>query len=488
MEFNNKETERQYLEKISHIQDLINAPVEDKKYLWNDTVDFYAKKIEQVSRVMSDEILTEDENTDTEKLRAELKSFLARCSSPEFQIALVGTIKAGKSTLINAFLNYDLASTRVTPETAALTKFKKAAEDFVQISFYTAEEWAQLWKSATSTTNNVFVKDYKALDADAEKNKWLNCETQRKTCANKNELKNEIERWTSSKSPCHYFVKEVLVGLKDFDLPEGVVLIDTPGLNDVVEFRSNITRNYIKQANAVLMCVKSDSLTGEELKTLYRVFDNTMGKVHKVYVIATQLDTLNQPKKSWQLQQVEWTKYLESDQCYQNKDLVQRNLVPVSAYLYNLLQKYRKNRINEDDDSYFDLISILPKFRIRNNELDENFKELEEFTNIKFLYDKLQNEIVAKYKTELLDDIAKTYERCQKTIREIIGKKKQDQEKVIADSQKNIDEIRRERDKKIEELKAAQEDKRELSEFVNQLKKETSQRVDELVSAIKGVR
>ena len=487
MDFNNKETERQYLEKISHIQDLINAPVEDKKYLWNDTVDSYAKKIEQVSRVMSDEILTEDENTDTEKLRAELKSFLARCSSPEFQIALVGTIKAGKSTLINAFLNYDLASTRVTPETAALTKFKKAAEDFVQISFYTAEEWAQLWKSATSTTNNVFVKDYKELNADAEKNKWLNCETQRKTCANKDELKNEIERWTSSKSPCHYFVKEVLVGLKDFDLPEGVVLIDTPGLNDVVEFRSNITRNYIKQANAVLMCVKSDSLTGEELKTLYRVFDNTMGKVHKVYVIATQIDTLNDPKKDWQLQQVEWTKYLESDQCYQGKDLVQRNLVPVSAYLYNWLQQYKNNQLDKKEISKLKSLALM-RLDIDLAEFDENFKDLEEFTNIKFLYGKLQNEIVAKYKTELLDDIAKTYERCQKTIREIIGKKKQDQEKVIADSQKNIDEIRRERDKKIEELKAAQEDKRELSEFVNQLKKETSQRVDELVSAIKGVR
>ena len=487
MEFNNKETERQYLEKISHIQNLINAPVEDKKYLWHDTVDSYAKKIEQVSRVMSDEILTEDENTDTEKLRAELKSFLARCSSPEFQIALVGTIKAGKSTLINAFLNYDLASTRVTPETAALTKFKKAAEDFVQISFYTAEEWAQLWKSATSTTNNVFVKDYKELNADAEKNKWLNCETQRKTCANKDELKNEIERWTSSKSPCHYFVKEVLVGLKDFDLPEGVVLIDTPGLNDVVEFRSNITRNYIKQANAVLMCVKSDSLTGEELKTLYRVFDNTMGKVHKVYVIATQIDTLNDPKKDWQLQQVEWTKYLESEQCYQNKDLVQRNLVPVSAYLYNWLQQYKNNQLDKKEISKLKSLALM-RLDIDLAEFDENFKDLEEFTNIKFLYGKLQNEIVAKYKDELIDDITKTYERCQKTIREIIGKKKQDQEKVIADSQKNIDEIRRERDKKIEELKAAQEDKRELSEFVNQLKKETSQRVDELVSAIKGVR
>ena len=60
-------------------------------------------------------------------------------------------------------------------------------------------------------------------------------------------------------------------------------MIDTPSLNDVVEFRSNITRDYIDRANAVFMCVKSDSLTGEELQTLHRVFTNTKGKIDKVY-------------------------------------------------------------------------------------------------------------------------------------------------------------------------------------------------------------
>ncbi len=484
MEFKNKDIERQYLEKVSHIQDLINAPVEDKKYFWNDTVDFYAKKIEQIRRVMADEVLSADKDKDAEALIKELNSFLARCSSPEFQIALVGTIKAGKSTLINAFLNYDLASTRVTPETAALTKFKKAAEDFVQISFYTAEEWAQLWKSATDTRNSVFEKDYIALNADAEKSKWLNCETQRKTCANKDELKTEIERWTSSKSPCHYFVKEVLVGLKDFDLPEGVVLIDTPGLDDVVEFRSNITRDYINRANAVLMCVKADKLTGGEHITLQNVFTNTFKHPEKVYVIATQLDTLNKPQTQWIEMQAEWTKYLEGEKYYRSVELVQKNVVPVSAYLYRLLKKYRDNTISEDDE--FELSAILNKFRIREKELDSRFKELENFANIKFLYAKIQNEIVTKYKKYLIDDIIASYESHQNSIKNIIGKKKQDQEKVIADSQKNIEEIRRERDKKIEEMKAAQKDKRELSEFVKQLKRETSQRVDELVAAIKG--
>lgn len=486
MNFSNKNVEQEYLAKVEHIRSLINAPVENKKYLWDMTVDAYAKTMEQVSRVLDDEVLAEDEDSDSKKLRDELKAFLSRCASPEFQIAFVGTIKAGKSTLINALLNYELASTRVTPETAALTKFKHADEDSVEIIFYTTDDWEQLWKSATSTSNSVFIKDYKSLNADDEKSKWLNHEVHKIICADKAALKAEIEKWTSSKSPIHYFVKEVTVGLKDFDMPEGVVFIDTPGLNDVVEFRSNITRNYIKRANAVFMCVKSDSLTGEELKTLYRVFDNTMGKVHKVYVIATQLDTLNQPKKDWEKQQIEWTKYLEEDTCYRTVDLVENNLVPVSAYLYTLLEEYRAGNISENDDRHFDLQAVLPKFRIRSSELNLKFDELEDFTNINFLYGKIQREVVAKYKSELLDDIAKSYERCQAAIRKIVGAKKREQEKIISDSQMDIEAIRQERDKKLAELQKVKEEKRELTEYVKQLKAATSQRVNELVDAIKG--
>jgi predicted GTPase len=109
----------------------------------------------------------------------------------------------------------------------------------------------------------------------------------------------EIQKWTSSKSVSHYFVKEVEVGLKEFELPEGVVLVDTPGLDDVVEYRSNITRDYIDRANAVLVCVKSDALTGQEMATIYSVFSNTRYNLEKVYIIATQIDTLNRPRENW---------------------------------------------------------------------------------------------------------------------------------------------------------------------------------------------
>ena len=235
-------------------------------------------------------------------------------------------------------------------------------------------------------------------------------------------------------------------GLKEFDLPEGVVLVDTPGLDDVVEYRSNITRDYIDRANAVLVCVKSDALTGQEMATIYSVFANTRYNPGKVYIIATQVDTLNRPKENWAEQQKEWLKYLKGNGAYASLELAQKNLVPVSAYLYTLLKQY--NDLNEEDDKYWDLDSIVRKFRIRD--INENYKELLDFTHIELLKSKIQREIIQDYKKLLLDDITGSYELCKESIKETMEKVRKAQEEIISTSQGGIEEIKKKQETSYE--------------------------------------
>ena len=87
-----------------------------------------------------------------------------------------------------------------------------------------------------------------------------------------------------------------------------------------------------------------------EMATIYSVFANTRYNPGKVYIIATQVDTLNRPKENWAEQQKEWLKYLKGNGAYASLELAQKNLVPVSAYLYTLLKQY--NDLNEEDDKY----------------------------------------------------------------------------------------------------------------------------------------
>ncbi|MCI6733160.1 MAG: dynamin family protein [Lachnospiraceae bacterium] len=478
--FNDEILQKKYDLKVQELKKIADEKIDDTAYLWDETVKRYATSMERVKRILETEGMNEQV---TSNLIKHMSVFLKKCSNAEFHIALVGAIKAGKSTLINALLGYEYASTKVTPETAALTKFRRGDRNYVKVSFYRKNEWAILYQSAVDSKATVFLEEYSALQADREKDKWLGNTDQMFDCEDTEKLVKEIERWTSSKSACHYFVKEVEVGLKDFELPDGVVLVDTPGLDDVVEYRSNITREYIDRANAVLVCVKSDSLTGQEMATIYSVFSNTRYNPEKVYIIATQLDTLNRPSENWKEQQKEWLKYLKGAGAYGSLELAKRNLIPVSAYLYTLLKEY--NTYDENSDKMFDLESILLKLRIRN--INEHFQELLDFTNIDLLKTKINREIVSNYKKLLIADIADAFTTCREELRETLGNIKNNQKEIIQTSKGGIKEIKKKQAEYAKKYQEAEEDKKEMDALLKSLQIATSKRADDLEKAIKGL-
>lgn len=479
--FTSEEARKEYEDKYKKLEQIAAEKISSNQYLWDATVEKYATKMTKVKNVLSADGISEQITT---KMFKDIDSFLKRCADAEFHIALVGAIKAGKSTLINALLGYEYASTKITPETAALTKFKSANKNYVKLKFYTKQEWSVLWKSAVDSKAKVFMEEYEKLAAEKEKDNWLDKEETTVDCSSREMLVEEIQKWTSSKSAQHYFVKEVEVGLEDFQLPEGVVLVDTPGLDDVVEYRSNITRDYIDRANAVLVCVKADALTGPEMGTIYRVFSNTRYNPEKVYIIATQLDTINRPKEGWIAQQEEWLKYLKGKGAFGSQELAKKNLMPVSAYLYTLLNKY--NDLTEDDDEFWDLDSIIRKFKMRD--VNEHYRELLDFTSIELLKTKMQNEIVANYKKILIDDILGTYEICKETIQDTMKSIKEAQTELIETSQGGIEEIQKKKEEYSEKYQEAEKDKQELEKLLKQLHNATTKRADELTTAIKNLK
>lgn len=480
IQFQEEELNREYERKLEKLRQLSAGAVDEAEYLWDATVQRYASTMSRVRKLLTSEGLKEQI---TSGMIRNLDTFLQRCSNAEFHIALVGAIKAGKSTLINALLGYEYASTKVTPETAALTKFRRGNRNYVHVSFYSKKEWERLWKSANDSKAEVFLEEYRQLNANAVKEQWVGRTEETFDCKEKEDVVKEILRWTSSRSPEHYFVKEVEVGLKDIDLPEGVVLVDTPGLDDVVEYRSNITREYIDRANAVLVCVKSDALTGQEMATIYSVFSNTRYKPEKVYIVATQLDTLNRPNENWKEQQEEWIKYLKGPSAYGDKRLAERNLIPVSAYLYTLMKEY--NSLSNDDDKMVDLQVTLMKLRCRN--IDEDYQRIMEFTRIDYLRNKIQKEIIDKYKEFLIEDISESYKINQYEIQSTMKKIKESQKEIIKTAQGNLEEIRKKQEEYTKKYQEAEADKQNLDKLLKTLQTLTKRRADELESSIKAL-
>lgn len=466
----------EYEMKLKQMVEEINR-VPHMSVSWNPAVDQYVRVMERLKAVLAQ---PEFQSIDEQAIIRKLDSFMERCKEPEFHIAFVGTIKAGKSTLINALLGRNLASTSVTPETAVLTKFRHCSKgNYVKIKFYNTHEWDALW-STISNNADVFLEEYKALNGEAEKAAWLNKEPYYKEVAAE-QLEDEIERWTSSKKVEHYFVKEVEVGLQDFAMPEEVVFVDTPGLDDAVRYRSDVTRNYIDRANAVFACVKSDALTGQELNTLYRVFANTSYNPEKVFVIGTQWDVLNDPVEDWKMQKAEWVKYLSRQDCYGSKEVAQRNITYAAAYIHNLIRDYDQL----DAKGKRSLMAFGLKFDVMPDQLEAEMPRFLELGNISTVERKIKTDIVGRYSEYLFKDIEQSYLDIKKELMSILGEMKKTQLDILETSSKDISEIRKEHEKAQKELQEVKEYQTQLVTMLQLVREETNKRVETLCKQLR---
>ncbi|MCU7209807.1 dynamin family protein [Turicibacter sp. 1E2] len=474
---------KEAIEKIRNSVDEFHKEINSQEcteIIWDSTVNKYYKNIHNLKLALNNKNIRENISN---SLIKDLDNFLNICRNPEFHIAFVGAIKAGKSTLINALLGLDLASTAVTPETAALTKFKSSEnKHYVKVTFYSEVEWDFLWNSVQDSKAEVFLEEYSKLNADSEKSNWLNHKSIVKEFDHLVNLKEEIKKWTSSKEATHYFVKEVEVGIKDANIPKDVVFVDTPGLDDPVKYRSDITRTYIDRANAVLVCVKSDALTGGELATIYSVFSNSRYNPEKVYVIGTQLDSLNRPIENWKEQKEEWLKHLSKNDCFGNNSLAQNNLISVASYLYNLVNEF--DNLSEDE-IYFELEPIARKFRVK--EFDKNLNQLLELSNIDFLKAKLNQEVLVKHKKLLLQDISESYKNHRLDILHLLNCIKENQEDILAIADADINTIREESENSKRILESMQKEKEEMEKALKQIRILTEKRAEELYTQIRGL-
>ena len=479
--FKNADLQKKYDERVKQLRQIAQSQALTTPVLWDKTAAKYAETIARAKLLLAENELNADV---PERLDRQLRTFLEKCTNPEFHIALVGAIKAGKSSLINAVLGMELASTEVTPETAALTKFRRSkGRDYITVSFYSNSEWNALWQSASGVEDSKFMQEYKQLRAEEEKAQWVGHAEIHVECETKDELKETIKKWTSSQSATHYFVKEVEVGLSQFDLPEGVILVDTPGLNDAVAYRSDITKNYIDRANAVLVCVKADNLTGSELHTICGVFSNARYNPEKIYIIATQQDSLNDPVDDWKKQRAVWMGYLKEKMCYGSEMLAGKNLISTSGYFYTLLT----NLENLDKKRQFQLYSSAMKLECTPDQIVEKQNKLLDFTGISLLKRKLDREIVARYRELLLEDIKSNYDASREAVAEVIQKIKTHQQELIGITSKSLDELEAVQKETAGKLAQAQEDQKELEELVAEIQKQTGARTEQLVAAIRSL-
>ena len=399
---------------------------------WNETINEYVKKL-NASKVLFRKLSEKEyfkgsdtlkENIFFKDINNEISRYISDSKNPSYQIAIVGAVKAGKSTLINALIGYDLASTNVTPETATLTKIKTTEKNSITVKFYSKEDWKKIWDDAQKSINaTIFKEEFDNLRAREIENEMLGKSDIFKEFNDLDSMKDEIKKWTSSHAREHYFVKEIEIGVKKLNLPPQVCLVDTPGLNDPVQYRSNITSEYIHSANAVIICVNSKTLRNEEITTILEVLTKAQDKKDKVYILGTQIDIMNS-QADWEQQQEEWLKHLKEKQFYGSLEMAKKQLIGVSSYFYSNAIKLSSNTdIDSLEDVLDNLVKIeemskqerreLLKLYNKNNltpkDIDQIKRRLIDYSNIEILKDNIQNKLIFGFNESLKIDFINRY-------------------------------------------------------------------------------
>lgn len=182
---------------------------------------------------------------------------IAAIESDVLTIGVIGQMKAGKSTFLNAFVfEDDVLPAATTPMTAALSVITYGPEKRVVAEFYTRDEWEEQKRTALmvvdESTNELMKSKIQAAQELVDKASRLAGrvdsllgKSQEDSFENLIEYVGADGQYVSiTKSVTIYYPKEYL---------KGVNIVDTPGFNDPIVSREERTKDFLKKADVVLL-------------------------------------------------------------------------------------------------------------------------------------------------------------------------------------------------------------------------------------------
>jgi predicted GTPase len=297
--------------------------------------DYKELDLVEVETKISEDIKDEDTNkssfkelkTTVEQLIAELKNDLNNqeildelnntsdyLNNQKFSIGITGVMNAGKSTMLNALMGREILGSAVVPETANLTIVKHNPTDNAKVFYWNQQEWDRILKSAEQLESmRDFVNETNRIFGDELKN-YI------KPVSRFDQVDiNDLSSYTSAEASgkkCN-LVKYVELGSKLDFLSDGIEIVDTPGLDDPVIQREEITKEYISACDMMLHLMNvSQSAT---LKDVEFIIDALLYQnISKLLIVITRADTVSKEQLD---EVIKYTKSsIERQLKAQNKD------------------------------------------------------------------------------------------------------------------------------------------------------------------------
>lgn len=193
------------------------------------------------------------------KLRDELAKSWENFTDAErkLNVAVVGRVKAGKSTFLNTviFGGLHVLPEAFTPKTATLTKIEYAEKNSLEIEYYSPQDWQEIEENAATSGNDDNITAAKELVESAQEsgidvNSILSKGTEVINFESEAELQGRLNDYVGASGKITPLVKCVTLKIKKEQL-QGISIIDTPGLNDPVMSRTQKTKDFLANCDVI---------------------------------------------------------------------------------------------------------------------------------------------------------------------------------------------------------------------------------------------
>lgn len=270
---------------------------------------------------------------------AELQAEIDKISNTErlMKIGIVGRVKAGKSSLLNAivFSGKDILPKSATPMTAALTELKWGQSYGAEIEFFTPQDVENIKKEAQQYDRDLESAIKAEIDAaqekfreklkskmlpQAEKESKARQKVEREMsksplAASKDQyariqacginiadlqtkeipfdslevLQGELEQYVGADGKYMPLTKSVKISLPLESL-QNVEIIDTPGVNDPVISREERTRKILKECDVIFIVSPAGQfMSSEDMELMDRITQKN--GIRELFVIASKVDS-----------------------------------------------------------------------------------------------------------------------------------------------------------------------------------------------------
>ena len=180
-----------------------------------------------------------------------------KIDNDKLTLGVIGQMKCGKSTFLNSLIfGDDVLPAATTPMTASLSVITYGEEKSIEAEFYTKAEWDALKFESSRILEENSRDDEKSKHEAAEelvaKSKKIESEIPALLGQKKKDSFDKLIEYVGADGKYISITKSVTVYYPK-DYLKGVEIVDTPGFNDPIVSREERTKDFLKNADAVLM-------------------------------------------------------------------------------------------------------------------------------------------------------------------------------------------------------------------------------------------